>query len=160
MLKIKIAFDMDGTLADFYSCPDWEKYLKKGYTKPYRVAKTLVQGRALSRRINTLQKLGVKAEIISWSAKQDTPEYFNKIKQAKEKWLKRHYPSIKWDAINITKYGYKKERFASAPELNVLFDDNAEVRQAWETKENCKAYTEKEILARLDEMIADLASAI
>lgn len=160
MTNIKIAFDMDGTLADFYSCPDWEACLNKGYIKPYREAKTLVHGKALARRINALQGLGVGVEIISWSSKHDTPEYFNRIKQAKEKWLKKHYPSIKWNAINITKYGYEKEKFATAPELNILFDDNIDVRRAWETKANCKAYTEKEILTKLDEMIAGLTPAI
>ena len=160
-MNIKIVFDMDGTLADFYSCPDWLKYLETEKTKPYRIAKTLVHGRALANRINKLQALGVEVSIVSWASKNYTPEYFDRIKRAKENWLKKHYPSIEWNSINITKYGYAKENYAING-LNILFDDNAEIREAWESCERgtCKALSELNILNELDNMIAELNSAI
>lgn len=161
MIKVKISFDMDGTLADFYSCPDWLTCLEKGYTKPYREAKTLVHGRALANRINALQALGVIVEVISWSAKSDTEDYFSRVKRAKEAWLKKHYPQINWDAVNVVRYGYKKERFTADAFVNILFDDNAEIRQDWESngKNKSIAYSEKEIINRLDKILNELMEA-
>ena len=50
-----INFDMDGTIADLYGVDGWLNDLINGDTRPYDIAKPLVNMSALARRLNALQ---------------------------------------------------------------------------------------------------------
>ena len=70
-----INFDLDGTIADLYGVDDWLNDLINGDTRPYDIAKPLVNMSALARVLNGLQKKGYIINIISWTSKNGTAEY-------------------------------------------------------------------------------------
>lgn len=124
-----IYFDMDGTLADFYGTSDWLDCLNNFDVKPYEEAQVLFNFSALARLLHRAQRLGYKVGIISWLSMTGTREYNDRVTQVKLDWLKIHLPSVEWDVIHITEYGVPKHSFAEIGDI--LFDDNAEIREAW-----------------------------
>ncbi len=123
----EINFDMDGTIANFYGVENWLDYLVAKDPYPYAVAKPLVNMSALARRLNTLQREGYKINIISWLAKNSTPEFDEKVTEIKKNWLKKHLPSVNWDKISIVSYGIDKSTLGDG----VLFDDEERNRNMW-----------------------------
>lgn len=122
-----INFDMDGTLADFYGVDNWLNYLVNQDTFPYDNAKPLVNMSALARRLNKLQSNGYEINIISWLAKNSTEDFAKKVTESKEKWLKKHLPSVNWNNITIVAYGINKSTLGNG----VLFDDEEPNRNMW-----------------------------
>ena len=137
-MKKEIWFDMDGTIANFYGVEGWLEYIKREQTKPYREAKPLINMKHLAKELNRLQKLGYTIGIISWLAKGSTENYDKKVENAKKNWLKSHLKSVKFDKINIVKYGTPKENFGKG----ILFDDEELNRKNWKEK----AFDEKNII--------------
>ena len=124
-----VYFDMDGTIADLYSVPNWLPLLRAYDPKPYAEAKPLVNLNSLARILNRLQRQGIKIGIISWLSKGSTPEYDAKVTTAKERWLARHLSSVNFDEIHIVPYGTPKQTFATTNDI--LFDDEAKNRENW-----------------------------
>ena len=124
-----IYFDMDGTIADLYSVPNWLPLLRAYDPKPYAEAKPLVNLNSLARILNRLQRQGFRIGIISWLSKTSTPEYDAKVTAAKEKWLAKHLSSVDFDEIHIVPHGTPKQNFATANDI--LFDDEAKNRENW-----------------------------
>ena len=122
-----INFDMDGTLADFYGVENWLDYLINENPYPYEVAKPLINMPTLARRLNKLQREGYEINIISWLAKNSTEDFDKKVVDAKQKWLKKHLPSVKWNHITIVAYGVNKSALGSG----ILFDDEEPNRKMW-----------------------------
>ena len=125
-----IFFDMDGTIADLYGVENWLEYLIKKSALPYEVAKPLVRLNALARILNRLQTQGYRIGVISWLAKNSTAEYDKAVTEAKREWLNKHLASVRFDEINIVKYGTPKQMFARTTE-DVLFDDEEKNRNDW-----------------------------
>ena len=123
----EINFDMDGTLADFYGVENWLAYLIERNPFPYENAKPLVNMSVLARRLNALQRKGYEINIISWLAKNSTDDFDKIVTLAKEKWLKKHLPSVKWNKITIVAYGVDKSTLGEG----VLFDDEERNRKMW-----------------------------
>ena len=128
--KITINFDMDGCLVALYDVPNWLDYLIAGDVFPYENAEPLLRLSALARRLNNLQKNGYNLAVISWLSKSGTDEYNAEVEAVKRKWLAKHLPSVKWDAIHIVPYGTPKQNFCGNP-LDILFDDEAKNRENW-----------------------------
>lgn len=128
-----IFFDMDGTIADLYGVDNWLNYLKAYNPFPYKNAKPLVRFATLARILNRLQKDGYRIGIISWLAKNSTPEYDRVVIEAKKGWLKKHLASVSFDEINIVKYGTPKQLFVKS-ENDILFDDEIGNRNSWTGK--------------------------
>lgn len=124
-----VYFDMDGTIADLYSVPNWLPLLRAYDPKPYAEAKPLVNLNSLARILNRLQRHGFRIGIISWLSKTSTPEYDAKVTTAKERWLARHLSSVNFDEIHIVPYGTPKETFATVNDI--LFDDEVRNRENW-----------------------------
>ena len=124
-----IYFDMDGTIADLYSVPNWLPLLRAYDPKPYAEAKPLVNLNSLARILNRLQRQGFRIGIISWLSKTSPPEYDAKVTAAKEKWLAKHLSSVDFDEIHIVPHGTPKQNFATANDI--LFDDEAKNRENW-----------------------------
>lgn len=122
-----IWFDMDGTLADFYSVDGWLDCLIEEKTKPYREAKPLVNMRQLGREIKRLQELGYTVGIISWLSKSGTDEYNERVTTTKIKWLQRHLGSVNFNKVHIVKYGTPKQTLGQG----ILFDDEERNRMNW-----------------------------
>ena len=140
-----IVFDMDGTLADLYGVEDWLYDLTHDITRPYEIAKPLVNLSLLVRLLKRLQFEGYAVGIVTWTAKDASQAYDEAVAKAKKEWLKKHTPSMAWDFIEIVPYGTPKQKIKSG----ILFDDNAEIRSEWGEM----AYTEKEILATLKSLL-------
>lgn len=130
MRNTTIFFDMDGTLADLYGVKNWLDYLRAENAFPYENAKPLLRLATLARILNRLSKNGYKIEILSWLAKNATPEYNEAVTEAKMKWLKNHLPSVRFDKINIVSYGICKDTFRHS-EMDILFDDEKRNRNEW-----------------------------
>ena len=129
-MKITINFDMDGTIADLYGVDNWLEMLIAEDAFPYETAEPLLRLSALARRLNSLQKNGYNLAIISWLSKSGTNEYNAEVEAVKRKWLAKHLPSVKWDAIHIVPYGTPKQDFCGNS-LDILFDDEARNRENW-----------------------------
>lgn len=122
-----INFDMDGTIADLYGVNDWLNDLINGDTRPYDIAKPLVNMSAFARVLNGLQKKGYIINIISWTSKNGTAEYNERVKVAKLKWLAKHLKSVKFNNVYIVPYGTPKHEISSG----ILFDDEKPNRDKW-----------------------------
>lgn len=128
-----IYFDMDGTIADLYGVENWLDYLLEKNALPYEIAKPLLRLNTLARLLNRLQSEGYKIGIISWLAKNSSDDYDIAVTKAKENWLNKHLASVKFDTINIVKYGTPKESFAKSKN-DILFDDEERNRNNWTGK--------------------------
>lgn len=125
-----IYFDMDGTIANFYGVENWLDSLIKEHTKPYRIAKSLVNMRKLGKELNRLQNAGYHIGIVSWLSKSGTEEFRARISTTKLNWLKKHIGAVKWDEIKIVPYGTPKSSVVEHP-TGILFDDEKPNRLEW-----------------------------
>lgn len=122
-----INFDMDGTIADLYGVDGWLNDLINGNTRPYDIAKPLVNMSALARLLNSLQRKGYIINIISWLSKSGTDEYNARVTESKKKWLAKHLKSVKFNNLYIVPYGTPKHEISSG----ILFDDEQPNREKW-----------------------------
>ena len=123
----KIYFDMDGTIANLYGVDGWLEYLINKDTTPYEKALPMINFSYLARLLNRLQKNGYTIGIISWTAKNSTAEYDERVAEAKKRWLKKHLPSVHFDEIHIVAYGTPKSTCGNG----ILFDDEERNRTEW-----------------------------
>ena len=130
---MRICFDMDGTIADLYSVEGWLENLIAEDVRPYREAKVLLNMNSLAKALNKLQKEGHEIVVISWLSKCGSVEYDEKVTATKKAWLKKHLGSVKFDEINIVRYGTNKAQFASSNQ-DILFDDEENNRINWTGK--------------------------
>lgn len=129
---MKIWFDMDGTLANLYAVEGWLDKLRAYDPTPYADAVPLLRLCTLARALNRLSRKGVFIGIVSWLSKTSTPEYDAAVTLAKMEWLKKHLPSVKWDAIKIVPYGTPKSEVAEIGIHDVLFDDEEDNLMEWD----------------------------
>ena len=138
---MRICFDMDGTIADLYGVDGWLENLIAEDIRPYREAKVLLNMNSLAKVLNKLKKKGHEIVVISWLSKCGSAEYDEKVTATKKAWLKKHLGSVKFDEINIVRYGVNKDSFRKS-DSDILFDDEEQNRTAW----NGKAYDVDSIL--------------
>lgn len=149
-----IYFDMDGTIADLYAVENWLPKLRALDPTPYIEAAPLLRLSVLARTLNTLQRKGYRLGVISWLSKDPNAEYAAKVTKAKQKWLKTHLASVKWDEITIVPYGTpKSEAVKTKSGTKILFDDETPNRNEWE-KSGGIAYDVTNILEVLRTMAA------
>ena len=122
-----INFDMDGTIANLYGVEGWLNDLINENTRPYAIAKPLLNLSALARQINKMQKMGYIFNIISWTSKGGSDDYNEKVKATKLNWLAKHLKSVKFDNVYIVPYGTPKHKISSG----ILFDDEVGNREKW-----------------------------
>ena len=144
---MRINFDMDGTIANFYGVENWLDYLKAEDTKPYEIAKPLFNFSAFARLLNKAKRNGYEIAVISWTSKNGSAEYNKAVESAKREWLAKHLPSVEWDEITVVPYGTPKDNFRKSAD-DVLFDDEEPNRKAW----NGKAYNVENINKILKEI--------
>lgn len=144
---MRINFDMDGTIANFYGVAGWLDYLKAEDTKPYEVAKPLVNFSALARLLNKAKRNGHEIAVISWTSKNGSEDFNKAVAEVKKAWLAKHLPSVMWDEIIVIPYGTPKDNYRKSAD-DVLFDDEEPNRKGW----NGKAYNVENILEILKEI--------
>lgn len=126
----QICLDMDGTIVDLYSVPNWCEKLNSCDSSPYAEAQPLWNMSQLARLLHKAQRLGYVIGIISWLSKNGTEDYNAEVDFIKRKWLAEHLPSVEFDFVKIVQYGLPKSSCGSG----ILFDDNFKVRQEWSGK--------------------------
>lgn len=144
---MKIWFDMDGTIVDLYGVEGWLDMLHNEDVTPYAEAKPLVSFARLAKALHKAQRNGIEVGVISWTARNGSEDYNNRVRETKIEYLRKHLPSVTFDYINIVEYGYCKANFCGS-EDEILFDDEEKNRKDW----TGKAFTEKQIF----EIIASL----
>lgn len=122
-----INLDMDGTFVDLYGVDGWLENIINEDTRPYEVAEPLVNLSALARVLNNRQKAGYTINVISWTAKNATREYNERVANAKREWLAKRLPSVRFDSVSIVAYGTPK----STCGVGHLFDDEEPNRLEW-----------------------------
>ena len=127
---MRICFDMDGTIANLYGVNGWLEMLTNHDETPYKNATVLVNMNSLARILNRLQRKGHEIGIISWLSKNSNAEYDERVTNAKKEWLAKHLKSVKFDFIEIVKYGTDKNIVAKN-ENDILFDDEENNRKNW-----------------------------
>ena len=146
-MKMKIWFDMDGTIADLYGVENWLPMLIDNDPTPYIVAAPLLRLATLARELNKVQRAGHEIGIISWLSKSSTPEYDEAVTAAKLTWLAKHLPSVRWNEVKIVAYGTSKIAECGG---GILFDDEDKNRNEWGEG----AHTPDEIMRVLSSLCA------
>ena len=130
-------FDMDGTIANLYAVDEWLPKLRNEDPTPYEEAKPLVNMARLAKALNKAKRAGHEIAVISWGSKNSSADYLERVKRAKENWLARHLPSVKWNDIKVVAYGTPKSTCGNG----ILFDDEQNNLDEWGTN----AYKPSEI---------------
>lgn len=130
MNRKAIYFDMDGTIANLYAVENWLPLLRSESDRPYIEAKPMMRMCVLARLLNRLQRNGWTIGVVSWTAKNGTVEYNERVAVAKVKWLHTHLKSVKFDEIHIVEYGTPKSTVVNNP-FGILFDDEEQNRTKW-----------------------------
>lgn len=122
-------FDMDGTIADLYSVPDWLPKLRAFDSSPYEDATPIVDMGELGEYVTRLQSRGWRVGVVSWLSKVPTPEYDRAVSTSKYLWLMRNLPML--DEINFVSYGVAKHHAVAARRNAVLVDDEEQNLSSW-----------------------------
>lgn len=143
-----LVFDMDGTLADFYSVEGWLDDLHARNVRPYAEARPLVDMVELRNILLQLQDFGWHVVITSWLAKDSTKAYDNAVRTVKHDWLDAF--DFPYDELHFVKYGTTKaDCTRKYGGRQVLFDDNERVRNGWTLGEAIDAVDMMEYLKGL-----------
>lgn len=118
-----ILLDMDGTISDTYSVPNWLDQLRNESTLPFEVARPLVSE-------STLLSLfeGENIVICTMLPKGvalGTP-YADACQRAKQQWLERYFPSLQ-NTVLFMEYGDNKS-LGEFSKNCLLVDDSVIIR--------------------------------
>lgn len=146
-----ICFDMDGTIADLYSVPDWLKKLRQENPQPYRDARPMCNMRKLREVLLELAKEGWEIRVISWLSKDSSESYKEAVRRAKSEWLDKYdFPA---DKVHLVSYGTTKancvRKWTSSA---ILIDDNEKVRNGWTLGETIDP-ANSDIIAELKKLL-------
>lgn len=149
-----IYFDMDGTLADLYSVPDWLPKLRAFDSSPYEDATPLVDMGELNEAIQRLQRAGWHVGVVSWLSKVSDDGYSRAVSASKRLWLMRNLPTV--DEINLVSYGVAKQTAVAHQRNSILVDDEPQNLDAWHDEQSGRmtidASVPNEMLRRVKEL--------
>ena len=129
-IRKSINWDMDGTIANLYSVPDWLKKLRAEDPSPYLEADPMCDMKKLAETLNLLKSAGWEINIITWLSMNSSEEYKDAVREAKLAWLNKwgfvydHFHGVQYGA---TKADSVRDRAKNA----ILIDDNEKVRAGW-----------------------------
>ena len=125
-----ICFDMDGTIADLYSVPNWLDKLRAEDSSPYSDAAPMWDMEELRKILLLLIGEGWEVRVISWLSKDSSESYKDRVRKAKLEWLTKY--DFPYRRCHLVAYGTTKadcvRRWASPA---ILVDDNEKVRNGW-----------------------------
>ena len=125
-----ICFDMDGTIADLYSVPNWLDKLRAEDSSPYSDATPMWNMEELRKILLLLISEGWEVRVISWLSKDSSESYKDGVRKAKLEWLAKY--DFPYRRCHLVAYGTTKadcvRRWASPA---ILVDDNEKVRNGW-----------------------------
>lgn len=151
MKKIRLMFDMDGTIADLYGEENWLNDILAERVRPYKNAKPMNLDKIVNEITKLKEKLGERLEVVvcTWLAKGGKKDYNIAVIDAKYEWLEKNGMMNLLDEYIPFKYGTNKTKATKKDYINILFDDNNEVRKEFVETENNIAFKETEILQAL-----------
>lgn len=155
---MQIVFDMDGTIANLYGVDNWLYSLQNSMIEPYANCNPLLEMPSLVALLEQFRALGGIVTIVSWTAKNGSKEYNKAVRKTKIEWLKKYNMPI--DHYHIVKYGTKKWYPLQEKKETILFDDNADVRESFISKEDNRiAFDEKNILEIVGKVVDKMRAA-
>ena len=115
-----ILLDMDGTISDTYSVPNWLEQLRTGSTLPFEIALPLVNE-------NTLLSLFEGENIVICTmlpkgVQLGTP-YADACQRAKQQWLERYFPSL----TNVLFMEYSNDKSLGEYSKKCLLVDDSDI---------------------------------
>ena len=152
MIK-QICWDMDGTLADFYSVPNWLDKIRAFDPSPYAEAEPMWDMKALTSILHQLQENGIEIVIITWRSKESTPDFDKATREAKLQWLAQY--DFPYDYFHCVRYGATKANSVRKHLKDgeaILIDDNEKVRAGWKLGTTIDPTTEN-IIEVLKELV-------
>jgi hypothetical protein len=149
MKKFRLIFDMDGTIADLYSEIDWLHKLQT--SQPiFRGLKTIGKFDEIREALKVLKEIAPETEVVicSWLPMYATVEYSEACTIEKMGWLRDKGFDEFAEGMFILPYGTNKQiaTCEDGETVNILFDDNAEVRAEFTENTNSQAFDENQIL--------------
>jgi len=145
-------FDMDGTLADFYSVDGWLNDLINHNTRPYQQAKLKYDIMDLIEVLADLRAKGWKIGIISWGSKENNPTFDKEVEKVKLEWLERYFLHYFIDKTIVTSYGIPKQEICKEfCEYGILVDDEPQNLTNWNLGDTINA--KENILESLIKML-------
>lgn len=132
MLK-EIVFDLDGSIVDLYSVPNWLDKIRAYDPTPYQTAEPLLDMAELACILRSLKNSGIRVAVITWLSKEPNKQYDDEVRKAKRAWLKSY--GFPFDSLRCVAYGTPKHKIEESRlkenEEALLFDDDAGVRRDW-----------------------------
>lgn len=151
-MKLTVILDMDGTIADLYKVENWLGKIRNFDPTPYTEAALMVAG--IAEAVKAIREAGAEVKVVSWLSKETNSDFDKLVRKAKRDWLAEQ--GIEVDSVRCIPYGTQKAYCRNPENINILFDDNAEVRESFEGFNNCFALdpTENNIAEVLMELMA------
>ena len=151
-MKLTVILDMDGTIADLYKVENWLGKLRNFDPTPYAEAALMVAD--IAKAVAEIRAAGAEVKVVSWLSKETNSDFDKLVRKAKREWLAEQ--GIEVDSVRCVPYGTQKAYYRNPDNINILFDDNAEVRKSFEGFNNCFALdpTENNIAEVLRELMA------
>ena len=127
---MKLFFDMDGTLANFYGVDSWLNDLQNENTRPYDIAEPLYNMEVLNAILDLLRAQGWKIAVTTWLAKGSTKAFDDMVRASKIAWLQKY--NFSYDEIHLVRYGTTKANCTRKNGgVQILVDDNEKIRKGW-----------------------------
>lgn len=146
-----VVFDMDGTLADLYSVPNWLEKLRAEDPSPYIEAKPLVDMETLSVVLKMLIQENWEIRIVSWLSRDSSESYKIAVRKAKLAWLAKY--GFPYKTAHLVQYGTTKaDCVRKYTESAILIDDDSRVRNGWHLGETIDP-TKTDIIDALTELL-------
>lgn len=124
-----IWFDMDGTIADFYSVENWLDKILNNDTSPYADAAPMYDMTEISTLINHIKEKGYDIGIISYVSKKADAEMCINTAEVKRDWIKNYFPFVRNEMVHIARHSVPKNRFGKKGDI--LVDDELKNRLDW-----------------------------
>ena len=88
-IRKSINWDMDGTIANLYSVPNWLDKIRSKDVAPYLEAAPMCDMKKLAEVLNLLKSAGWEINVITWLSMNSSEEYKDAVREAKLAWLNK-----------------------------------------------------------------------
>lgn len=155
-MATKIYFDMDGTVYDLYGIDGWKEMLEGGNEEVFRIGAPLVNMIDLESVAKRLIENGIEIGIITWLPRNATEDYAERCAKMKENWKNKYMPYV--NEFYAVPYGTPKHKVpVRKSKTMILFDDNYDVRSAWDSTVQRKSYNVNQIIEDMMEILEGVA---
>lgn len=134
-------FDMDGTLYDLYSIPNWLEELQNKNPNVFYEGKPMYNSYRINQAIEALVAHGWDVGVVTWAPMGvfEEEDFFTEVAYQKLCWIRRYYPELAHN-FHCIPYGESKRNYVYKTRMQasllggtqILVDDNRMVRDDWE----------------------------